>query len=152
MTIRTHRAPSGFTLLEVLIAMVIVGTAVTSLMYLMSGSLSNLRRVESASTALQKAKRQMNQLLAQELPQMVFSSGDTPAVYGNEAGQWNDLGRWEASARPLRDGGSFAPGTRVVPVRVVMDVWWKRDAGTAERHFKLETIQLRRYQAPQVGL
>lgn len=144
-----RRARAGFTLLEVLVALVIVGTAVTSMLHLMSGSISNLRRVDAAGETLLNARRQMNHLLLHEQPELLVSAGGRAALPGRQAGRWDDLGRWEATARPLRE--EAAAGS-VVPVRVVLDIWWRRDAAGAERHFQLETIQLRRLPRPGASL
>jgi type II secretion system protein I len=127
-------------LLEVLVAMVIVGTAVASMMSLLSGSVSNLRRIESASEALLQARSQMNQLLLREQP-VVRVQADGRVIAGEkQVGEWNALSRWEATVQPM----SETPNAKAVPVRVLLDVWWRREPSSPERHFQLETIQLRR--------
>ena len=102
----TTRVPGtlhGFTLLEVLVAMVIVGTAVASLMSLMSGSVHNLRRAESATGALVKARTKMNQLLLVQQPALRPLPNGGVIAAESQSGAWDELSRWKASVQPPSD-------------------------------------------------
>ncbi len=81
-------AGAGFTLLEVLIAMALVGIAVSALMSGMSGSLRNLARAENYERAVLVGRAQLNRLLVEQ-----------PLVPGRLAGRWDESVRWEAEIR-----------------------------------------------------
>ena len=82
----------------------------------------------------------MNQLLLAEQPVVLLQSNGSLLPGEGMSGQWDDLTRWEASVQPLPQPANALPA---VPVRVVLNVWWRRSTGSAERQFQLETIQIR---------
>ena len=138
MTVR--RKAAGFTLLEVLVATAVLGTAVAALFSLLSGSLRNVRRLEAPEEALSLARTQMNELLATR----DMTPGAAAALPLDQTihGQWNNRFRWEAAVTRISAPTQVAPGQPVL-VRVVLHAFWKSEASELEKQFTLESYQLR---------
>ena len=125
----------GFTLLEVLVATVILGTAVAALFGLLSGALRNADRLQAPEQALLLGQAKLNELLAVGAE----PSGAEVSLNQKVEGRWDDRFRWEAMVSPSFPEG--APGATIL-VRIALDVFWKSGAGE-ERKLSLETYQLR---------
>lgn len=135
------RLQQGFTLLEVLVAMVILSTAIVALLGLITTSLNATTRVESATRAAMLGREKMSELLVdgRYSPSGVVNTVGVPP---SASGRWDDLTRWEAhySAGEI----TAAPGVAVpVPVAIELVVFWKRNRFSAENRLVLETTQLR---------
>lgn len=116
----------GFTLLEVLVATLIMGIAVTGLLGALRTSLRNAGRVSETDRAVALARRQMDELLATRiLPKGApFGGIFPPAVTGGvPAG-------WQARVTPLESGsppGAVPPmGSRMLE-RIQLEIWWGED-------------------------
>ena len=121
----------GFTLLEVLVATVIMGIAVVTLLSGISTSLRNAARVTDYDRAVLVARAKMDALLAESrLPKMEILEGPfDPALMGGvEAG-------WRARSTVFEAPRNVTPGITVLE-RVELEVWWK--AGENRRTFTLE--------------
>ena len=136
---------SGFTLLEVLIASVLIGSVFVAVVSLMSQSLRNIERMTPHDLAMLHARELMNgQLLRDEMQPETIS------------GDWNDGYRWRVDIVPLdfaAVGASTAapqpvavndpaatvkPGSKTL-FRVRVKVFWgERDR---PRSYDLETMQ-----------
>lgn len=125
----------GFTLLEVLVATLLMGVAVVGLLGALRASLSNASRMVESERATALARRQMDELLLRrDLPKGVpleglFSPEETGGI---EAG-------WRAVVRPfegmvVQPGAVPPPGTRILD-RIELEVWWR--SGGARRSFTL---------------
>ena len=104
----TRARQSGFTLLEVLIAAVLLGSVFVAVTSLMSQSLRNIDRMRPHEVAMQHARQRMNEeLLRDELvPEETF-------------GQWSDGYRWTVEITALDFqalGKSTAAPQPVLPV------------------------------------
>jgi prepilin-type N-terminal cleavage/methylation domain-containing protein len=141
---------SGFTLMEVLVAMMILGTAIAALFGLLSGSLSNLRRAESARHAAALGRSKLNELLISRGPQTMVQGGPSLRLGETIGGSWDELTRWSARATPIREERSPAVLT-FIPVKVDFTVFWRRDEGGKENEMLLETTQLWPRTAPVTG-
>ena len=134
------RKEAGFTLLEVLVATAVLGTAVAALFSLLSGALANARRLEAPEQALLLARSQMNELLATQDE----ASGATALPLDQQVrGRWDDRYRWEAIAKRVPTPEQPGPGETIV-VHVVLNTFWKTESGEQEKSMTLETYQLRR--------
>ncbi|MFN3322772.1 MAG: prepilin-type N-terminal cleavage/methylation domain-containing protein [Bryobacteraceae bacterium] len=135
----------GFTLLEVLVATVIMAVAVAGLMSNLSASLSNAGRLTDYDRAALLARRKMDELLAQRrLPHFVVMEGALdPAVTGTMQGGWR------AEVRPFEVPPQAGPGTRVLD-RVELEIWWM--TGGRRRSFSLEAFRQGMLPYPQAGV
>ena len=123
----------GFTLLEVLVATVIMATAVVALLGNLSTSLQNAARLTDYDRAVMMAKRTMNELLTRpDLPMMAVLEGEwDPAVVGVRGG-------WKARLSPFeRRPGAGAGGMGLD--RLELEVWWMR--GEKRRTLPLEAYR-----------
>ena len=135
----------GFTLLEVLIATAILGTAVAALFSLLSGALANTRKMEPAAQALVYAQSKMSELLVQGLaegpPQ---TTGPQLVLDQKVGGRFDDQFRWEAIATRSEEASQGVAGAPIL-VKVDLRVFWGSngaDAQAREKSVALETYQL----------
>ena len=125
----------GFTLLEVLVATVIMGLAVVGLMSGISQSLHNAARVTDYDRAALLGRSQMDELLLNyQLPRLTTIQGDFPPVSlgGREGG-------WRAKITPFEMPPHPGPGARILE-RVELEIWWKNEDGS-RRTFNLEAFR-----------
>ena len=121
----------GFTLLEVLVATVILAIAVTGLMAALSGSLRNAARLTDYDRAAMLARRKMDELLEdKKLPKFVFIEGtwDPVLTGGHQSGWRARIQPWEMMPTPA--AGSLALD------RIELEVWWL--VGANRRSFNAE--------------
>lgn len=144
---------SGFTLLEVLIASVLIGSVFVAVVSLMSQSLRNIERMKPHEVAMLHAREVMNgQLLRDEmLPESL-------------SGEWSDGYRWRVDIAPLdfvalgkstaapqpvapNDSASEAkPGSKTLfRVRVAV-AWGERNRSQS---YQLETMQWATWPLPR---
>jgi type II secretion system protein I len=146
---------SGFTLLEVLIAAVLIGSVFVAVVSLMSQSLRNIERMGPHELAILHAREKMNEeLLNEEL------------APGSSAGQWVDGYRWNVEITPLdfeaigkstaapqpvlpsapTTGSAVKPGAKAL-FRVAVEVTWG-DRNNA-RSYALQTMQWATWPLPK---
>lgn len=136
----------GFTLLEVLVATLIMGVAVAGLLGALRASLTNAARLSESQRAVALARRQMDALLAtRALPKGTPLEGTFPReeTGGVQAG-------WRARVTPfegmtLKPGEAPMLGTWMLD-RIELEVWWLE--GGARRSLKLATYR-RNYMRPE---
>ena len=123
------RRQRGFTVLEALVAVMILGSAVAAISGVLSTSLRNIGRAEDYERVTLLSRAQMNELLA--LP--AWKDGTT------WSGQWAGSYRWTARAEmvPSRD-----PQAGYVLVRMTVVAVWKTTRG--EKTYTLETARIQR--------
>lgn len=133
MNIRAHLRSfaAGFTLLEVLVATLIMGVAVTALLANLSTSLRNASKLTDYDRAAVIAHTRMNELLLNEnLPLNRPLQGPLdPAVTG-----WPASG-WVAQVTVFERPPGAAPGQRALE-RIGLQIWW--DTPVGRRNFRLE--------------
>jgi general secretion pathway protein I len=113
----------GFTLLEVLVATVLMAIAVTGLLSNLRTSISNAARLSDLDKVTILARRQMDALLMQkEMPRGIVLSGVFPPELtgGLEAGWRAQRAPFEALTPP---GVPVNPGQFIVE-RIRLVVWW----------------------------
>lgn len=109
----------GFTLLEVMVATLIMGIAVAGLMGTLSTSVRNAARLTEYDRVTLLARRKMDELLVTRLlPKNVVLEGrfGEDALPGQESG-------WRARVLPFERPERAGPGTRVLD-RVELQIWW----------------------------
>jgi len=129
------KSRAGFTLLEVLVATVIMGIAVAGLIAGLSQSVKNAGRLTDYDRSAMLARTKMNDLLLEvSLPLQGEVSGDFPAAEsgGVKSG-------WRASVQPFDVPPNPGPGT-VVLQRIGLEVWWQPATGT-RRVMELESYR-----------
>jgi general secretion pathway protein I len=115
--VRTRR--DGFTLLEVLIATVILALAVVGVLSALSTSVRNAGRLTDRDRAAMLAKRKMEELLTERrLPRNVVLGGvyEPLLTGGLSAG-------WKAQVTAFEVPPNVAPGQNVLD-RVTVQIWW----------------------------
>lgn len=121
----------GFTLLEVMVATVILAIAITGVLSALSTSVRNAARLTDYDRAAMLARRKMDELLVDKrLPRFVQLSGtwDPALTNGQPSG-------WTARSQPWEMQPEASPGMPILE-RIELQVWW--DAGDRRRVFALE--------------
>jgi prepilin-type N-terminal cleavage/methylation domain-containing protein len=125
------RQQRGFTLLEALVATMIMGIAIAGIMDALAASARNVSRLTQADRAVVLARAKMDELLVNDaLPRNAFVDGIFSSA---EAGAINT--GWRARVTPLE----AAPGAldlNWVIDRVELEIWWMD--GATRRSFSLE--------------
>ncbi len=147
MKLRDRKNPApllekGFTLLEVLVATAILGTAVAALFGLLSGALGNLSRLQAPEQALLLGPSKLNELLATGFETDDGVIAETP-LDEKIQGRWDDRFRWESRSTRFRSSPEPVPGETIL-VRVELDVFWESGPQNEEKKLSFETYQLRR--------
>jgi general secretion pathway protein I len=106
--------PTGFTLLEVLVALAILGVALGALMQAFAGNLRRLSISEDYAVAVMQARSELDRLGAQ-----------LPLAEGRYAGRFADGMLWTAQRRRYPEG---RPGNEaalaVIPYEITVTVSW----------------------------
>lgn len=124
----------GFTLLEVLVATVIMGVAVAGLIAGLSQSVRNASRLTEHDRAAMLARTKMNDLLVDvNLP----FDGTVEGQFDRDQSGGVPSG-WRASLRPYDVPPHATPGT-VILQRIGLELWWQPESGSRR------TIQLESY-------
>jgi prepilin-type N-terminal cleavage/methylation domain-containing protein len=127
---RVHHQ-QGFTLLEVLVAALIMGIAVAGLLQGLSTSTRNAARLSQYDRATLLARQKMDELLvASEIRRGQPLTGTfDPALAGGAP-----IG-WTAVVQPFETAPGAGPGQWVVD-RIQLEIWWMD--GQTRRAFSLE--------------
>jgi general secretion pathway protein I len=141
LTIRIRKAPkhsgggifstTGFTLIEVVVAMAILAVGITVLIELFSGSLRLVRASGEYTKALNYARAKMEEITVK------------PTINeGTEEGEFGGAYRWQVDVKkvdilPPRIETDFKPPVELFQVKLI--VLWK--SGTKERSTVLETYR-----------
>ena len=116
-------AESGLTLLEVLVAFVILAVAITSVMQIFSTGLEGTRRAEAANLAALMAESKLAAV-----------GVEIPLRAGKHDGAEADGFAWQIEIEPYREGGGVGetePALDALQVRV--QVRWPGPRGATER-------------------
>jgi general secretion pathway protein I len=126
----------GFTLLEMMVATVIMAVAIVGLLSGISGALRNAARLTDYDRAVQLARLRMNELLLdKQFPRGTEVDGgfDPQQTGGLEAGWRAHLTNFEMPPGP-------APGKTALD-RMELQIWWKSGAQT--KTFTLDAYRTR---------
>jgi prepilin-type N-terminal cleavage/methylation domain-containing protein len=132
---RHKKLPDGFTLLEVLVAMTIVGLGVVTLLQIFSLGLRLQSRSMSRSEAIVQGGRVMDELLARK------------RLDGTVDGRLGKDGRWTAQVRTVPDAPTSLELSGNWELREVALEMSVRD-GERERQVELKTFRLARKANP----
>ena len=142
------RGRRGFTLLEVLVATVLMAIAITGLLTGLRTSLSNAARLTENDRAVALARRQMDALMVQRhLPKNAMLGGEfTPQESGGVAAGWQaQVTVFESLAVP---GSALPGGTRMLE-RIQVEIWWMN--GKQRRTFQLVGYRSTRIEAADMA-
>jgi general secretion pathway protein I len=121
----------GFTLLEVLVASLIMGIAVTGLLAAISTSMRNASRLTSYDRALILARQKMDELIvAVNPPTGVLFQGEWPAEVPGQTPTG-----WKAIITNYDVPPQATPGTEILQ-RVQLDILWQD--GDKQKSFQIE--------------
>jgi len=126
-----RRGQQGLTLLEVLVAAVIMAIAVVGLFTSLTTSMKGAARLTDYDRGAMLARTKMDELLAlSRLPRMAKLEGpfDPSVTAGMDAG-------WRATITPFESMPQASAGSLALD-RVELEVWWI--AGDTRRTFSLE--------------
>jgi general secretion pathway protein I len=125
------RKQQGFTLLEVLVAALIMGIAVAGLLQGLSTSTRNAARLSQYDRATLLARQKMDELLvASEIRRGQPLEGSfAPALTGS-----SPIG-WRAMITPFETAPGAGPGQWVLD-RIQLEIWWMD--GETRHEFSLE--------------
>ena len=135
---------NGFTLLEVLVATLIMGVAVVGLLSAISTSMRSAARLTDYDRVAILAKAQMDALLLNlHLPPFSVIGGefDSVSTGGVQAG-------WRARTTPFETPTGRAAGTQILE-RIELEIWWM--SGQKRRTFTLEAFRLRQLRPADVA-
>jgi general secretion pathway protein I len=138
------RNQRGFTLLEVMVATLIMGVAVVGLLSGISQSLRNAARVTDYDRVALLARSKMDDLLLNtELPHgsVIEGSFDPVFIGGREGG-------WRAKVSPFEMPPGARAGVETLE-RIELEIWWK--AAGERRAFNLEAYRSGRLRPEDVG-
>jgi general secretion pathway protein I len=132
---------AGFTLLEVLVATLIMGIAVSGLIAGLSQSVKNAARLTEYDRAAMLARTKMNDLLLDvSLPFDGSADGQFDATQTGGV-----PGGWRASLRPFDLPPRAGPGT-VILQRIALEIWWQPAVGTRR------SLQLTSYRPARIPI
>jgi len=124
----------GFTLLEVLVALVVISLSLAVLMRIFSGALNNLGAAEAYTQALALAESQLS-----------AAGVETPLLAGESRGEDGQGRSWLITIRPFEEADS-SPVAMALPItlyRVEIEVQWQSRL-TMTRSLRLTTLKIAR--------
>ena len=126
------RSHAGFTLLEVLVAFVILALTLSVIMRIFSGGLRNVSVADDYSHALLLAQSRLAEMSVQPLE-------------GEASGEFDKKFRWRSAIHPWTDAAAV-PTSRTQPLPVSLmeievKVAWGEEGG-GSREISLSTLQL----------
>ena len=131
-----RRSENGFTLLEVLIAMTILGLGVVTLLQIFSQGLQLGARSTARTETIAAGARVMDELLARRT-----------LASGAQAGKFGANGRWQAQVQAVRDPSSSAePSSNWELKEVALEVTVIESG--IERRVDLKTLRLSKKGSP----
>jgi general secretion pathway protein I len=120
----------GFTLLEIMVATLIMGIAVVGVLSAMSTSIRNAARLTAYDRAVMLGRSKMDELLVDtRIPLGATLDGKfDSAADGSETG-------WNARITPFNAPPDTSPGTHIIE-RIELEIWWT--SGNQRFSFPLE--------------
>jgi general secretion pathway protein I len=120
----------GFSLLEVMVATLIMGIAVTGLIVGLTQSVKNAARLSDYDRAAMQARTRMNDLILD--PTLPFDG----SVQG---------ANWRAVTKPYDIPPQAGPGTMILQ-QIALEIWWQPESGTRR------TLQLTGYRQTRIPI
>jgi general secretion pathway protein I len=129
----------GFTLLEMIVATVIMSIAVVGMLSGLAGATRNAARLRDYDRVAQLAQMRMNDLMVDPTfrPDAALSGTFDPSITGGLEAGWTARALIFEQAPPAHP---VSPGETVLD-RIVLDVWWM--SGSTRKTFSMETVRQR---------
>jgi len=124
-SISPRQAQGGFSLLEVIAAIMLLAIAFAALMKVAGGSISLTQNAADYSEA---------SLWARGLLDSAFVG--TPMKTGNSSGQFNNRFRWQLAVTPWNDAGNQPPEAPLHLYQMDLDVLWGPTGHPRSAHFR----------------
>jgi general secretion pathway protein I len=119
------RKEHGFTLLEMMVATVVMAIAIAGVLAALSTSVRNATRLTDRDRAAVLARRKMDELLVEKrLPRNIILQGAYDASTG-----------WKARVTPFDVPENPGPGSKILE-RIEVQIWWVVSGST--QTFELE--------------
>ena len=131
------KSNAGFSLLEVLVATVIMGIAVTSLIVGLSQTVHNAARLSDYDRAAMLARTKLNDLLLDP----------TLPLDGTIDGTFDQNTGWRAASKPFDVPPNAGPGTLILQ-QIALEIWWQPSTGS-RRTMQLSGYRQFRIPVPQ---
>ena len=122
-------SPPGFTLMEVLVAVTILGVGFVALFGVLSGSLRTVSRIGDRETLVRTAQMKMNQIC------LALRQGREPDA---RSGEFGGKYRWRAEIEAAGGDEKEGPRRAYRLARVRLQVAWQ--GSQAENRYLLETM------------
>ncbi len=124
-SISSHRAQGGFSLLEVIAAIMLLAIAFAALMKVAGGSISLTQNAADYSEASLWARGLLNSAFV-----------GTPIKTGSSAGQFNSRFRWQLAVTPWNNAGTPPPEAPLHLYQLDLDVLWGPNSHPRSAHFR----------------
>jgi general secretion pathway protein I len=135
----------GFTLLEVLVASVVMAIAITGLLSALSTSMRNAARLTEYDRAALLGRQKMDELLlSKQVPKSMILQG----TWGPEETSGVQTG-WRARITPFEAPPQAGEGTPILE-RVQLEIWWMN--GVQRKSFSLDGFRRGVLTPDEVGL
>jgi len=121
----------GFTLIEILVAISILGISLVVVLQLFSGALKSGRVSDEYTTGIFYAQETMEEVLLR-----------TELSSGVEEGDFDDNYRWRAEILQLEQVEEEASKLPFETFQILVDVSWGRVTEGKEKHFQLSTLKV----------
>lgn len=134
VSISGSRSPvsnSGFTLIEILVAISILGISLVVVLQLFSGALKSSRVSDEYTKGIFYAQEKMEEILLREAL--------TP---GEEEGEYDDGYGWRTEILRLEQIEEEASKLPFDTFQIAVDVSWGRDSAGKGKNFQLSTLKL----------
>lgn len=125
-----RRRTQGFSLMEVLVAMTMVGIVYATLFSLMSTSLKNIGRIEEHEKLTRLGQMKLNELV------LSVNQGKIPAV---SAGQFDNKYSWKFHIEPVRFGEILNVPRDYAIAMIRLSVFWP-GVSQQQNEYSLETM------------
>lgn len=129
MGIKQHHSSNGFTLIEVLVAMMILAVSLVVLLQLFSGGLRAGRLSDDYTRAILHAREKMEEILLFE------KSGS-----GEQEGEFKDGFKWKTKIVRVENTEEEAAKMSLDSFNVKVEVTWFE--GSRKKHFEINSLKI----------